>query len=71
LKCFHASACRSRWLKSDQHHETKNQKVIILATKQIPHHDFVKPVSYGRFIQMERRIAQAVKVRLWAIRIPI
>ncbi|MDT3252267.1 hypothetical protein QZQ97_15190 [Serratia sp. root2] len=37
----------------------KNQKIIILANNKIDLHYFVKPVSCGRFIEMERRIAQA------------
>ncbi|MGJ3437067.1 hypothetical protein [Serratia sp. Je.1.23.a] len=37
----------------------KNQKIIILARVKTDNHDFVKPVSCGRFIEMERRIAQA------------
>jgi hypothetical protein len=64
LKRFHSRLPPGLIPANDPDHENENQKIIILARQIIPIHDFVKPVSYGRFIQMERRIAQAVKIRL-------
>jgi hypothetical protein len=64
LKRFHSRLPPGLIPSNDPDHENENQKIIILARQIILIHDFVKPVSYGRFIQMERRIAQAVKIRL-------
>jgi len=71
LERFHAPAHRYALTPDDPDHENATPKIIVLAKNKTPIHDFVKPVSYGRFIRMERRIAQAVNIRLWAIRIAI
>jgi hypothetical protein len=71
LERFHAPVRRCALTFDDSDHENETPKIIVLANHKTQIHDFVKPVSYGRFIRMERRIAQAVNIRLWAIRIAI